>query len=419
MSFRPVIVLLMALLGESLACGQGGTVALSLKGTCDLWDFDPAYAWDVSVAGGYAYVACSRGGMLVIDVHDPAQPSVVGAIPTVSQAGSVRVRDRYAFLTDTGAGLQIIDVSEPSTPVLVATWNTVGLARGICLAGDYAYVSTGESALDPTLRGALEIIDVSSPEHPSQAGCFYTEYPGAVDVAGNYAYLAISQVDHLGLQVLDVSNPARPFVAGAFRISSGYLNGVRVIGDYAYVAGNVWDSALQRDVGFLRVLNVAEPTRPLEAGRCSVEYVVGLDVVGNYAYVSTGGPGSGALYPDRGLAVIDVSNPSRPVRVGTFEPPVATHPNWTLAAQVVGKMAYLANTYYFYVAEITFPMRLETTALPDSRLRLSWLRAPGVRLQQTTSLANPNWQDLPDSDGQSSLELPMTERMAFFRLVQR
>jgi hypothetical protein len=34
-------------------------------------------------------------------------------------------------------------------------------------------------------------------------------------------------------------------------------------------------------------------------------------------------------------------------------------------------------------------------------------------------LANPDWQDLPESEGQSSLELPTTEAMALFRLVQR
>src|SRR5512144_2833678 len=103
-----------------------------------------------------------------------------------------------------------------------------------------------------------------------------------------------------------------------------------------------------------------------------------------------------------------------PVRVTTFSVPGATD-----AVQVVSNPLYVASERYFHVVEIAAPLRLEVPALPDCILRLSWVGGPGIRLQQTTSLVNPGWQDLPDSEGQSSLELPTAEAMAFFRLVQR
>jgi hypothetical protein len=402
------IVLLLALLVQPQAYSQNGTVALTLKGTCDLWDFDRAYAWDVSVAGDYAYVACSWGGLLVIDVHDSAQPQVIGALMTDYQTQNVRVRGRYAYLTDFRGGLRIIDVSDPPAPKLVATWNTVGGAVGICLVGDYAYVSTHDSALDPACRRALEIVDVSDPEHPTQAGCFYTDdSPNGVAVVGNYAYLANG-----ALQVIDISNPARPFLAGVFKNWDGYCHVVRVIGDYAYVGGNVWDPGLERDVGFLRVLNVTDPTRPVETGRCSVDFIslVELEVVGNYAYVPAA---------QWGLEVIDVSNPSKPVRAATFKAPDATHSNATLAVQVVGNTVYLASETYFHVAEIAFPLRLDATVLPGNTLRLSWPGGVGVRLQKAAVLVNPDWQDVPGTEGVNSLEFPMTEAMGFFRAVQQ
>lgn len=109
-----------------------------------------------------------------------------------------------------------------------------------------------------------------------------------------------------------------------------------------------------------------------------------------------------------------MSRPDNPVRVTTF--PVA---GATDGAQVVGNTLYLASERFFHVVEIAMPLRLDATVLPGNRLELSWRGASGVRLQETTSLANPGWQDLPDSEGQSSLELPMTKAMAFFRLVQR
>ena len=362
----------------------------------------------MSVAGGYAYLACSWGGLLVIDVRDPAQPQVIGALMTDYQTQNVRVRGHYAYLTDFRGGLRIIDVSDPSAPKLVATWNTVGGAVGICLVGDYAYVSTRTSALDPACRRALEIVDVRDPEHPTQAGCFYTDdSPSGVDVVGNYAYLAKG-----ALQVIDISNPARPFLAGVFKNWDGYCHVVRVIGDYAYVGGNVWDPGLERDMGFLRVLNVTDPTKPVETGRCSVDFisVAELEVVGNYAYVPAA---------QWGLEVIDVSNPSKPVRAATFKTSDATPSDATLAVQVLGNTAYLANARYFHVAEIALPLRLDATVLPGNTLRLSWLGGTGIRLQKAASLVNPDWQDVLDSEGQSSLELPMTEAMAFFRLAQR
>ena len=409
MKSTSLIVLLIALLGQSLAFSQSSTPALTLKGTCDLRDAGTSIsACSVAVAGAYAYLACSWGGLLALDVHDPTQPRVVGVLKTGCQAMNVRVHGHHAYLTDSAGGLRVIDVSDPTVLNILATWNTVGRAVGICLAGDYAYVSTAESALDPTCRRALEIVDVSDPLHPTRAGCFYTDGgPNGVDVVGDYAYLAKGD-----LQIINVSNPARPFLAGVHPCEKGYFLAVRVIGDYAYVGSNLWDDVLQRDVGNLQVLNVIDPTKPTEVGRCEVDYVadISLEIIGDYAYV----PGSVL----GGLQVVDVNKPSQPVQVATFKTSDATPSDATLAVQIVGHTAYLANARYFHVAEIEFPLHLEATVLSDGTLRLSWPAGPGIRLQQSTSLANPAWQDLPDSEGQSGLELPMTEARGFFRLLR-
>ena len=63
---KVAIVLLAALLAQSLALAQG-TVGFTLKGTCDLRDAGTSiYAWSVAVAGGYAYLACAWGGLLAL-----------------------------------------------------------------------------------------------------------------------------------------------------------------------------------------------------------------------------------------------------------------------------------------------------------------------------------------------------------------
>jgi len=51
-------------------------------------------------------------------------------------------------------------------------------------------------------------------------------------------------------------------------------------------------------------------------------------------------------------------------------------------------------------------------------LEASWSGSPYMKLQKTTSLMNPDWQDVAGSHGVSSMDLPATDRSAFFRLVK-
>jgi sugar lactone lactonase YvrE len=64
------------------------------------------------------------------------------------------------------------------------------------------------------------------------------------------------------------------------------------------------------------------------------------------------------------------------------------------------------------------PLRLKSPILNGSVLTLSWNGGPGIKLQKTTNLANPDWQDVPGSEGVSQIELPCAEAAAFFRLVK-
>ena len=64
------------------------------------------------------------------------------------------------------------------------------------------------------------------------------------------------------------------------------------------------------------------------------------------------------------------------------------------------------------------PLRITSAVLSQRTLTLSWNGGPGIRLQKTTTLTNPDWQDVDGSEGQSSVNLPMSDSSAFFRLVK-
>jgi hypothetical protein len=63
-------------------------------------------------------------------------------------------------------------------------------------------------------------------------------------------------------------------------------------------------------------------------------------------------------------------------------------------------------------------LTLDPPVRVSNQLRLSWKGRPGIRLQQSATLTNPGWQDVPGSDGVSQLDLPLDAAGAFFRLIK-
>ena len=246
----------------------------------------PAGVSAVYVAGGYAYVPFRYADLRVIDVSDPTAPVVVGTVPV--WARDVHVADNYAYVS--GGDLRVVDVSNPTAPVVVGYYNTPGYAVGVYVAGNYAYVVSESEG--------LRVVDVSDPTAPVEVGYYNT--PGRarnVYVAGNYAYIA---ADQSGLRVVDVSDPTAPVEVGVCDTGSWYATGVYVAGSYAYVSG-----------GSLRVVDVSDPTAPVEVDAYNAWGARDVYVTGGYAYLASDWPLS--------LTVIDVSDPTAPVEVGFYD----------------------------------------------------------------------------------------------------
>ena len=62
-----------------------------------------------------------------------------------------------------------------------------------------------------------------------------------------------------------------------------------------------------------------------------------------------------------------------------------------------------------------------SVARQDEVLILTWKGAPGLILQWTPELLEPadwpDWFDVPGSEGQNRIELPINRERAFFRLI--
>ena len=211
---------------------------------------------DITVTGNYAYVTrhkwsagfnSPQSNLTVLDITDPSAPVEVGSLnrTRVNPPLDVAVAGNYAYVADGYDGLRVIDVTDPSTPVEVGYWDrnptssylyTDDLVREVAVAGNYAYVALSNSIADSSyvlVNNGLHVIDISTPSAPVEVGSLKTPgRPSGVAVEGNYAYLADG---YAGLRVIDVSTPSAP-VEVDWLNTPGYARGVTVAGGYAYVA---------------------------------------------------------------------------------------------------------------------------------------------------------------------------------------
>jgi len=243
----------------------------------------PDNAVDLFVSGDYAYVADMNSGLQVIDISDPANPSLEGSYDTPGSAQGAFVSGDYAYVADGGSGLRVINISTPESPSLEGSYDTPGPASGVFVSGDYAYVADGGSG--------LRVININNPKTPSSVGsCDTTGHAVDVFVSGNYAYVADRGS---GLQVIDISDPASPSYKVSY-YTGGNAIGVVVSGNYAYVADSY--SGLQ-------VIDISDPANPSYKNSYNTGggYTADVFVSGNYAYVAD---------MNFGLFVIDISDPA-------------------------------------------------------------------------------------------------------------
>ena len=137
----------------------------------------------VAVLGDYAYVGVGPR-LLIVDIHDPAAPRVVGQswFLVFSEVRDIAVVHEPAAGSDTGAssapgetlayvaarsrGLHIFDVSDPVHPVLRGSFYNQLDALGVDVVGSRAYVTAG--------RNGLQIFDVSDSTNPRWLGGYDT-----------------------------------------------------------------------------------------------------------------------------------------------------------------------------------------------------------------------------------------------------
>lgn len=257
---RPGEVSLVTYLTNWMAVAVGDWSNPFLESSLDFSDITDG--WKVQTQGNYAFAIRQTGSpdFIVVDITNPASPSISGSLDLPDGQEDIAVSGSYAYVASrsNGGELQVVDISNPALPSVVGTYNAGGTAnaQGVYSVGSTVYLVRAAS-------GANEFF------------------------------------------VIDVSTPSAPSLIGSTNLGAGNNNELVILGTQAYVTT---DSDIQE----LRVVDISNPASPAQIGSLDLPLGADTDTITGFGSMVVVGRINGDIY------TIDVSAPSSPSILGLY-----------------------------------------------------------------------------------------------------
>jgi len=191
---------------------------------------DYCYAQDVDVDGDYLYIVDYEPftnedtyGLYIIDITNPSAPTLINRFQNItSYPQDVAVENGIAYIADGNGGVEVVDVSDPLNPSVIGYVNMIDGSTGINVDGDYAYVSE-------YILGGLQVVDISTPSSPTLAGWYQPSGCFALGVESNNGFVYVSdglagfQI-YRNLLVIPVSVEIDEIFVNDFQLEQNYPN---------------------------------------------------------------------------------------------------------------------------------------------------------------------------------------------------
>ncbi|RLI72778.1 MAG: hypothetical protein DRP02_00680 [Candidatus Gerdarchaeota archaeon] len=232
-----------------------------LVGRYEFWD---DFISDIEVVEGIAYLSMGYKGLYILNVSDPANPTLLGVYTNDPQYGFfqrlwVDNEHKRCYLTHDYYDLLIIDCADPTNPELYCTIlisEPDFILTNVVIQGDIAYLSS-------SLAGILLIADISNPFNPVALSWTYFgtwNYISDFFVRGNLIY--VTTRNNL-IAILDASNKNDPKFFKILNNHWAFGQEIVADGNYAYIA---------QYAGGLRVVDVTNPSEPKEVAAVRDHY---------------------------------------------------------------------------------------------------------------------------------------------------
>ncbi len=148
--------------------------------------------------------AAGLSGLMIVDFPAAGEPRVKATLPTTGETRAVAVRGGMAYLAEGPAGLRIVDLKDPAKPTVVgsARPDSTDMIRGLVVGASTAWLCAGESGIIG--------LDITHPSTPTHVGTYDPQR--AVNRAALMGDLLVAANDADGLLILDTTTPASPRV---------------------------------------------------------------------------------------------------------------------------------------------------------------------------------------------------------------
>ncbi len=100
---------------------------------------------DLLVYRGYLYIATTNDGVIVVDIHDAYNPSVIARHPNYGSAYALGILPPFLFVGGNGF-IKIANITEPDVLAEIAVLEDVGVIEGLFVSETFVYAS-GHSVL--------------------------------------------------------------------------------------------------------------------------------------------------------------------------------------------------------------------------------------------------------------------------------
>ncbi len=239
----------------------------------------------VEIVGQYAYLP--GGGLLILDISDPAEISYAGHYAMEEVPVKLSIEENKAFVSwylytyPSGHtyGIDILDISTPTSPQLIERLSLDRMPCNFYQYNNYLYV------LSDGIR-TYRIYDWGLDE-VGQFGIFSNDY----FITGNEDHIFVGNSYQQDLAAINASDPESLYVEASYS-GPGSVQKVEVVDGYAYTA--CWPSGL-------KIVDVSNPLSPNLVGGCQIPILpnVELFISPPHAF-STGG------------SIINIADPDSP-----------------------------------------------------------------------------------------------------------
>lgn len=324
----------------------------------------------------------SSTSFFIADVSDPTSPQIKGSYGTNGPRFSARISGNYAYLAEGSSGVTALNIKNPFSPKKLGAYQTVGIASDIQIVGNDALVAAGT-------QGML-ILDINYPDTPKAIGIAATAGAATgLSVSGTNVYIAQGSA---GMCVAEFHSPAVPTIVsilqtdgnsslvimqGTNTLVADYPQGIQVLDTHDYsnpsllttipYSQKVLDMARSGSFLYwisssgLKAATVASPDSPQILAAVAVQNPAGIWLANNLAYLACG---------SSGMRIYDFSSISNPRLMGSFD----TSGNAQSIA-VRGRYAYIADgSSGICIADVfnsTVPYRAATWPVVSQKLLIS------------------------------------------------